>query len=426
MEKGPDRRTTLGWIAKGLAGGLAGSSSVALSGCGPRKQMLGPNLIVWHGFRGAEKASLEKLAAIYSSRLRPGQRPVRAVAIPSDAMADKISASVPRGKGPDLFVFGHDRLGGWAEVGDTITPLDFFLDEAVKSAFLPNMFEAVTYKNAVWALPFNYKSAALLYNKKLIAKPPETIEEMQAMAAKHTDQARGRFGLAYAYDDFFFHAALMNGYGGGVFDPSGKLMLDDARNISASNLVQHWRRDLRILPDDPTSSLVASLFNTGRAAMIFNGPWFLGEIAPEIDFGAAVLPRITAADNRPMAPYMAVEAIFMSAGTHDPAEAWAFAKFLTSVEAATIMAVEGGELPTLREVYDVPEVARNPIAQAYKAQALSAVAMPNLPEMTMVWSPADKAMKRVTKLETTSEAAWQDCQREVQAAINALHSRKAS
>jgi arabinogalactan oligomer / maltooligosaccharide transport system substrate-binding protein len=72
----------------------------------------------------------------------------------------------------------------------------------------------------------------------------------------------------------------------------------------------------------------------------------------------------------------------------------------------------------------VPEVARNPIAQAYKAQALSAVAMPNLPEMTIVWSPADKAMKRITKLETTSEAAWQDCQREVQAAIYALHAGK--
>ena len=426
MVEGRNRRQALGWMAKGVAGGLAGTGALALSACGPKKPPLRPNLIIWHGFRGAEKASLEKLATIYSSRLKPGQRPVRAVAIPSDAMADKISASVPRGKGPDLFIFGHDRLGGWAEVGDTITPLDFFLDEATKAAFLPHMFEAVTYKNAVWALPFNYKSAALLYNKKLVAKPPETVEEMQDLAIKLTDQARGRFGLAYAYDDFFFHAALMNGYGGGVFDATGKLMLDDPRNIAASDLVQYWRRDLGILPDDPTSSLVASLFNTGRAAMIFNGPWFLGEIAPEIEYGAAVLPRITAANNRPMAPYLAVEAIFMSAGTHDPAEAWAFAKFLTSVEAAKIMAVEGGELPTLRAVYDVPEVAQNPIAQAYKTQALSAVAMPNLPEMTMVWSPADKAMKRVTKLETTSEAAWQDCQREVQAAILALRDGKAS
>jgi arabinogalactan oligomer / maltooligosaccharide transport system substrate-binding protein len=71
-------------------------------------------------------------------------------------------------------------------------------------------------------------------------------------------------------------------------------------------------------------------------------------------------------------------------------------------------------------VYDEPEVAANPITSAYKDQALSAVAMPNLPEMTMVWSPADKAMKRVTKLETTSKAAWDDCQIEVQSAIDAL------
>ncbi len=134
MEKGPDRRTALGWMAKGLAGGLAGSSSVALSGCGPRKQVLRPNLIIWHGFRGAEKASLEKLAAIYSSRLRPGQRPVRAVAIPSDAMADKISASVPRGKGPDLF--GSDSLKLIAEASEGLTRrINIFADKTLLAAF---------------------------------------------------------------------------------------------------------------------------------------------------------------------------------------------------------------------------------------------------------------------------------------------------
>lgn len=421
MGEGPSRRRTLSWLASGATLALG---AAAMAGCGPRQKVLRPHLVIWHGFRGAEKAALEKLAALYSSRLKPGQRPVRAVAIPSDAMADKISASVPRGKGPDLFIFGHDRLGGWAEVGDTITPLDFFLDQGMKDAFLPNMFDAVTYRDAVWALPFNYKSIALLYNKKLIDTPPQTTDELVALAKAHTDVARGRFGLAYAYDDFFLHAALMNGFGGGVFDANGRLMLDDPRNIAASNLVQSWRGKLDLLPDDPTSSLVASLFNSGRAAMIFNGPWFLGEIAPEIEFGAAVLPKISEAQGRPMAPYMAVEAIFMCAGTHDPAEAWSFARFLTSLEAARVMAIEGGELPTLQAVYETPEVARNPIVQAFKAQALTAVAMPNLPEMTMVWSPADKAMKRVTKLETTSEAAWQDCQREVQAAIDALHAGK--
>jgi arabinogalactan oligomer / maltooligosaccharide transport system substrate-binding protein len=416
MVNSPDRRTALGLLATAGLGSLVS--------CAPAKPTLRPTLIIWHAFRGGEKAALEKVCAIYSSRVKPGQRGVRAVAIPSDAIADKISAAVPRGKGPDLFIFGHDRLGGWVESGQTVAPIDFFLDDAMKAQFLPNMFEAVTYNGATWALPFNYKSIALLYNKALVPEAPTTVAEMQTVAAKLTDQARGRFGMVYAYDDFFFHAALMNGYGGGAFNGDGRLILNDPANIKASDLVQSWRRDLKLLPDDPTASLVSSLFNGGRAGMIFNGPWFLGEISKDIDYGAAVLPRIEAAGGRPISPWMAVEAIFMCAGTHDQEETWQFAKFLTSLEAATIMALEGGELPTLEAVYDIPAVGSNKVVAAYKDQALNAIAMPNRPEMTMVWSPADKAMKRVTKLEMTSKAAWDDCQREVQAAIDALNGNR--
>lgn len=413
----PNRRHALRLAGGAMAGGLALSTGA----CNGPKQELRPHLVIWHAFRGREKASLEKLAALYSSRLKPGQRPVKAVAIPSDAIADKISAAVPRGKGPDLFIFGHDRLGGWVESGKTIAPLDFFVDQPLTDAFLPNMLDAVTYKQAIWALPFNFKSIALLYNKALVSKPPQTVSEMEAMAGKLTNQANGRFGLVYAYDDFFFHGALMNGFGGGAFDAQGKLSLNSPANLQASELVRRWKADLRLLPDDPTASLVSSLFNSGRAGMIFNGPWFLGEIAPEIDYGATVLPRLDAAGGKPLAPWMAVEAIFMSQGTHDQAEAWAFTRFLTSLEAAKVMALEGGELPTIKKVYDDPALAANPITRAYKEQALSAIAMPNRPEMTMVWSPADKAMKRVTKLEASSKNAWDDCQREVQGAIDALY-----
>jgi arabinogalactan oligomer / maltooligosaccharide transport system substrate-binding protein len=337
----PTRRASF----KVIGTGLVAASTLNFAACAPARKPLRPNLVVWHAFRGGEKAALEKLCALYSSRQKPGQRGARAVAIPSDAIADKISAAVPRGKGPDLFIFGHDRLGGWVESGHTIAPLDFFLDDTQKATFLPKMFDAVTYKGAVWALPFNYKSIALLYNKRLVSEPPTTTDILEQVAKKLTDQARGRFGMVYAYDDFFFHAALMN--------------------IDASDMVQHWKRDLRLLPDDPTASLVSSLFNGGRAGMIFNGPWFLGEISKDIDFGAAVLPQIPSASGKPMAPWMAVEAIFMCAGTHDQEEAWRFARFLTSPEAARIMAIEGGELPTLTAVYD--DYGLVPSRQSYEA-----------------------------------------------------------
>jgi arabinogalactan oligomer / maltooligosaccharide transport system substrate-binding protein len=414
----PSRRKVLVGSA-GLAGVLVATS------CAPASTKKRADLVIWHSYRGREKAALEKVAALYSASAKPGTRPVRAVAVPNDAFADKISAAVPRNKGPDLFIFSHDRLGGWVESGATVAPIDFFLEQADRDTFLPGMLDATTYKGVTYALPLNFKSIALIYNKALVPKPPTTTAELEAMAAKLTDKARGRFGLAYAYDDFFFHAAIQNGFGGGAFDSAGKLILNDPANVKAADLVRDWRTKAKLLPDDPTSSLVTALFNEGRAAMIFNGPWFLGEASKDIDVGIAVLPNITEASGKPMRPWMTVEAVYIAAGTADENEAWNFAKYLTGPIAAAIFAQEGGQLPTAKAVYDISAIASDPIISAFKAQGANAVPMPNLPEMTLVWSPADKAMKRFTKMETTSLAAWNDCQTEVAAGIAALNASRA-
>jgi maltose-binding protein MalE len=85
-----------------------------------------------------------------------------------------------------------------------------------------------------------------------------------------------------------------------------------------------------------------------------------------------------------------------------------------------IMARDGGQLHACQAVYDMPEVKADPVALAYKAQLESAIPMPNIPEMTLIWSPADKAMKRIVKGEASPTAAWRDAQTEVAEAIAAL------
>ena len=101
---------------------------------------------------------------------------------PADLQAnmDKISAAVPRGKGPDVFIFAQDRLGGWVEAGNTVEPVDFFLDDATKARFIPSTLEAMTYRGSVYALPLNYKVITLIYNKKLVPVPPKTSTELVA------------------------------------------------------------------------------------------------------------------------------------------------------------------------------------------------------------------------------------------------------
>jgi len=151
-------------------------------------------LVVWHAYRAEEKAAFEKVAKAYEAS-KPGTK-VTLLAVPYDAFADKITAAVPRGKGPDVFIFAQDRLGGWIETGNTIEPIDFYLDEPTRARFIPTTLEAMTYRGTVYGLPLNYKVITLIYNKKLVTAPPKTDEELVALARKLTDKGAGRFGLA--------------------------------------------------------------------------------------------------------------------------------------------------------------------------------------------------------------------------------------
>jgi arabinogalactan oligomer/maltooligosaccharide transport system substrate-binding protein len=385
--------------------------ALALAALSPRAAEAA-ELVVWHAYRGAEKAAFEKVVAAYNAR--PGAAAkVTTLAVPYDAFADKISAAVPRGKGPDVFIYAQDRLGGWIEAGNTVEPIDFFVDDATRARFIPTTLQALTYGGSLFGLPLDYKVVTLLYNKKLVSQPPRTTAELVALSRKLTQRGAGTFGLAYPYNDFYYDSALFNGFGGGVFDASGKPALDSPENVRAFELLVRWAKTDGILPAEPSTALVTSLFNEGRAAMVFSGPWFLGEVAPGVDVGIAPLPTITEAGGKPMRPWMTVEGVYVTAPSKSKDAAYDFAKYVTDVEAARILALEGRQSPANRKVYDDPKVASDVLLAGFRKQVEVAVPMPNVPEMTIVWSPATSAMNTLIRGSATPKAALGRAQAQV-------------
>ena len=77
------------------------------------------------------------------------------------------------------------------------------------------------------------------------------------------------------------------------------------------------------------------------------------------------------------------------------------------------MALEGRQTPANKGVYADPQVAADPILKAFRQQVDVAVPMPNLPEMSMVWSPATTAMNPIVKKAATPKAALDQAQKEV-------------
>lgn len=380
-------------------------------------------LVVWHAYRAAEKAAFERVVENFARTAGAKGFKVSTLAIPYDAYADKISAAVPRGKGPDVFIYAQDRLGGWIEAGKTVEPVDFFMDKATRDSLLPGMLAAMTYKGSVYGVPINYKMPTLIYNKDLVKAPPKTTDEMVKLAKSLTNAASGRYGLAYWYTNFYFHSALMNAFGGAVFDKDGKLVLNSPATVASLNQMMTWYKKDAVLPTEPSEALIASMFNEGKAAMVINGPWFVGDIDKKINVGFAPLPVLDAA-KKPMRPWMTIEGAYVAASSANKEVAYELARYLASEEAGLVLALEGRQLHTNKAIYANPKVIGDPVLQAFRTQLDNAEPMPNRPEMTMVWSPVTTAMNKIVKGNASVEAALKEAAGTIQDSMAALRRGK--
>ena len=343
---------------------------------------------LWHSYRGQEQAALETLVRQWNES-HP-ETPVRALALPHEAYANKLTSAIPRGQGPDLFIFAHERIGDWAG-SHLIRPLDSDLKQDELARFFPVTVEALRYGEALYGLPLAFKSVALIYNRKLLPEPPRDTDEMVAFLEKFGDAAAKRFGLAYEAGSFYHHAPWLFGFGGRIFNPDGSVALDAPENARSVTFVADLMRR-GLLPEEPTGALIAQLFNDNRAAMVVNGPWFLGEIDPAIDYAVAPLPVVSSTGKR-ATPFLTVEAAIVSAYARDPDAALNFARFLATGEGARRRLEQGRQLVAEKAIYDLPDLQMDSRLLAFKTQAEHCVPMPNDPLMRAVWEPAAQALR---------------------------------
>jgi len=368
-------------------------------------------VMLWHSYRAAEQQALEKTVRDFNTSHNDIK--IKTLFVPYDAYLDKITAAIPHGHGPDIFIVAHDRIGGWADSGH-IAPIDEFVKSAVRNRFFQKTVEPLIYRQKLYGLPTSFKSVALFYNRLLVKEPPADTDRMieLALAAreKKTSDGQNIYGLVWEHSDLYFHSGFLFGFGGRIFDERGEPVLDSAENAAAVSFVYRLVGELKLAPEDVTSIKVTSLFNAGRAAMVINGPWFRGEIdAGRVDYGVALLPQISRSGRRLM-PFVGSEAILLSARASNPAEAYTAMEWLTGDEPAKVRMIEGLQPVANIAAYQDPRVKNDPILQAFREQLKHAVPMPNTPEMQLVWVPMNHALVNAITGRATAEQALREAQ----------------
>jgi arabinogalactan oligomer/maltooligosaccharide transport system substrate-binding protein len=363
-------------------------------------------VLVWHAYTGLEKTALEHTAERWN-QAHP-DKPITLVAVPYDAFADKLSSAIPRGNGPDLFIYSQDRIGDWAESG-TIEPIEFWVDDARLDRFGLEAVNAMAYRGSLWGLPLATKSLALYYRTDLIATPPATTNELVALTTRM--KARAGYALAYANVDLYGHAPWLHAFGGRVMDDAGKLAIATPEAAAA----MQFARSLvvrGVVPNNAEAPLVASLFNEGKAATVMSGPWFITDIAQGVPWAVATLPTVSES-GQPAAPFLGAEGILMSARARDKDLAFAVMDALTSDDAAVTRAREARQVVANTSAYADPEVAKDPALRTFRAQLAHTVSMPKAGAMRSVWTPYKTALGEVLSGRADAATQLESVEREV-------------
>jgi len=353
---------------------------------------------VWHAYRGEEEAALDRALEAYSDAARARGEPVSisTLAIPYDAFASKISAAVPLGDGPHLFIDSHERLGDYrkrevvAEVGDAL--------EA--NAFVPSALEAVTLDGQAFAVPLNLKSLALYVNTELASAPTTFEAIVEAQAGLPT----GTHALAYEAMNPYAHAPLLHAFGGtmlGDGDAFGMVGPEAEASLAFAKALL----DQGVVPSDADGALVTNLFRSGKAAYAMSGPWLASDLEGGVPYEVVPLPPL-AQTGRSLAPFLTVEAVMLSPKGAASASARALARHLASRNVA-VERQQQARIPSAR--LDVPP--SDALLAAFATQAKTAIAMPTSAAMRSTWEPARRAMRKVLRGQAEPGPALIEAQR---------------
>jgi arabinogalactan oligomer/maltooligosaccharide transport system substrate-binding protein len=345
------------------------------------------DVVLWHAYRGTEKAALELAVA----KLNTSQTAVRVKpqAVPYDPFVDKITITIPRGQGPDLFIFHHNMVGAWVE-DDLLEPLGERVPPARLNELLPRTVTALVYEKNLYGLPLAFKSLVLFCDKSRLPEPPATMEALLAAVKPLQDPTQGRYGFVYDASRLYHHAPWLHAFGGAVFDADHKLSLDSEGARQSLAFARELFATHKVMPDGIDGFMVTSLFNEGKAVCVLQGPWFLAEVGAGTEFIARSIPTVQGKTPR---PYLGVEAVFISRRSEKKEAALQAALFLIGAEAAKIR-VETGRQPVAHAEALAEAARRDPVIQVFVDQMANSELMDSSPEIQLVWAAADTALSQ--------------------------------
>ncbi len=333
-----------------------------------------------------------------------------------DGLTDKFQSAAQSGKGPDIVIWAHDRLGEWADAG-LLKPLE--VREDFKASFLPMTWDAVTHNGRIWGYPLALEAISLIYNKKLMTgPPPRQLSEIPAFAKELKERFPNVIPIMWDYGTPYFSWPFLASDGGFPFRKTeGGYDVKDI-GVAVPGAVQGLQEivnliNTRILPKGSTYSIMEQKMCGGELAMMVSGPWAWGELKKcGIDFELALLPGVNGNPGRPFVGVLSA-LINRSSPNADLAAQFLEDYVCTEEGLRTIDADVAIGIPALKAFADELS-AKNPLIRMTYENARNGAVMPNVPQIGRFWSALGAALQVATNGRASPQAALDEAKEVLQ------------
>lgn len=303
----------------------------------------------------------------------------------NEALRDQFQTASLADAAPEVVRVPNDFAGPFSTL-EIVAPVSELFDEEFLGQFFEGALGPAVVGGTLWGVPDNYGNhLMLLYNKSLIAEPPATFEDLITEAQALTDGDVQ--GFAYNLNEPYWGAGFYGAFGGWPLDENDAPQFDNQAFIDYLTFVSGLKAD-GIVPEECDYACADTLFKEGKAAMIINGDWSLGDYTTALgdDLGTAPVPTINGN------PYTEMTAgkYFMVSSTvvEDEAKKDAVVKFITFMTSADVQSrwlKDQSRLPSNTEIAADPTIAEDPILAGSMEALSNGRGQPAAAEMRCAW-----------------------------------------
>ncbi|RFZ78099.1 extracellular solute-binding protein [Lacrimispora amygdalina] len=318
--------------------------------------------------------------------------------------------------GPDLYMYAHDSLGMFVEMG-VLAPITDVVDKTVYADMLPMTLKAGNYKDSQYLMPVYFETLLFIYNKDLWeGEVPSATEELYSYMKSHTDTAAGTYALVNQHSTAYNVAPFINGFGGYIIDEQARSGLSDEKTKEAIE----YNKKFAQLEADGDYNTVNALFKDRKAAAIIGGPWLISGVKEaKINYGIKSLCDFTLPNGNTLVPYSGVQGIgVMKHAAESKKEAVEkVLKEIADPQLGIELAENSGCAPANQKSYNDASVAKDEMIAAMRRTADIAQPMPNIPQMSVMWGPTESLLAAVNKSGKDLNIAVYEYQKKAETAI---------